>query len=118
MSCSSVLALQSPSSAFCHSSCFISHWDGRSTVCRGSLVCRGSVGGLEDLGPSLCSYSLSCLVEVFSEGHPRDEERRSVRRVMSSSCSQPSPTKEYSSSRRKSPSDPASPCSATSALSL
>src|SRR5918992_2117996 len=68
--------------------------DGRSTVCRGPLVYRGSVGGLEDLGPSLCSYSLSCLVEVFSEGHLRDEERRRVRRVMSSSCSQPSPTKE------------------------
>src|SRR5918993_4640644 len=31
---------------------------------------------------------------VFSEVQLKDEERRSVRRVMSSSCSQPSPTKE------------------------
>ena len=30
----------------------------------------------------------------FSEVQLRDGERRSVRRVMSSSCSQPSPTKE------------------------
>jgi hypothetical protein len=32
--------------------------------------------------------------EAYSEVQPGDEERRSVRRVMSSSCSHPSPTKE------------------------
>src|SRR5918998_3165651 len=45
-------------------------------------------------------------------------ERRSVRRVMSSSCSHPSPVKECSSSKRKSPRDRCLPCSATSAPSL
>src|SRR5687767_9025777 len=49
--------------------------------------------------------------------HRHVAERSSVRRVMSSSCSQPSPTKEYSSSKRKSPSDLCSPCWATSARS-
>src|SRR5829696_3170374 len=37
---------------------------------------------------------------------------------MSSSCSQPSPTKVYSSSKRKFPNDRSSPCSATRARSL
>jgi hypothetical protein len=37
---------------------------------------------------------------------------------MSSSCSQPSPTKEKRSSKRNSPSDPSSACSKMSALSL
>ena len=37
---------------------------------------------------------------------------------MSSSCSQPSPTKENSSSKRKSPNDRSSPCWATSFRSL
>jgi hypothetical protein len=57
---------------------------------------RGPVGGLEDLGPSLCSYSPNRPEEEFSElplygVQLRDAERRSVRRVMSSSYSQPSP---------------------------
>src|SRR5215207_7866191 len=55
---------------------------------------------------------------VFSEVQLSDGDRRSVRRVMSSSCSQLSPTKEYSSSRSESPRDCFSPCSAMSARSL
>src|SRR5687767_14485026 len=50
--------------------------------------------------------------------HRHVAERCSVRRVMSSSCSQPSPTKEYSSSMREFPSEGFSPSSAMSALSL
>src|SRR5918997_2413972 len=61
------------------------------------------------------SANFSCT--KFSEVQLRDEERRSVRRVISSSCSQPSPTKEESSSMRKSPRDRSSPCSAMSARS-
>src|SRR5215216_7370481 len=40
------------------------------------------------------SFTLYGLEDGFSEVQRRDEKRRSVRRVMSSSCSQPSPTKE------------------------
>jgi hypothetical protein len=49
----------------------------------------------------------------------RSAERRSVRRMISSSCSQLSPTKEWSSSKRKSPSDlsSSSACSAPSRYS-
>jgi hypothetical protein len=39
-------------------------------------------------------YSPEWMQGVFSEVQLRDAERLSVRRVMSSSCSQPSPTKE------------------------
>jgi len=42
----------------------------------------------------LSPYSPDCVEEEFSEVQLRDAERRSVRSVMSSSCSQPSPTKE------------------------
>src|SRR5215213_61420 len=49
--------------------------------------------------------------------HRHVAERSSVRRVMSSSCSQPSSTKEYSSSIRNSPSDLSPPYSATRARS-
>jgi hypothetical protein len=54
----------------------------------------------------------------FSEVQLGDTERLSVRRVMSSSCSQPSPVKEDSSPIRKSTSILSWPCSATSLLSL
>ena len=39
-------------------------------------------------------HSANFAITVFSEVHLGGAERRSVRRVMSSSCSQPSPTKE------------------------
>jgi len=39
-------------------------------------------------------YSSNLVEEEFSEGRTRAADRRSVRRVMSSSCSQSSPTKE------------------------
>src|SRR5215203_3119150 len=42
-------------------------------------------------GATLCA---NLALTEFSEVQLRDGERRSVRRVMSSSCSQPSPTKE------------------------
>jgi hypothetical protein len=49
--------------------------------------------------PSLPPYSPKLIDgEVFSAVQLKDAERFSVRRVMSSSCSQPSQTKEYSSS--------------------
>jgi hypothetical protein len=41
-----------------------------------------------------CLDSSKCVELEFYEVQLKDEERRSVRRVMSSSCSQPSPTKE------------------------
>jgi hypothetical protein len=69
------------------------------------------------VGPTMV-HPPSCQENVFSEGQSRLAERWSVRRVMSSSCSQPSPTKEWSSSRSNSPKDRSSPCSATSARSL
>src|SRR3712207_3708428 len=60
-------------------------------------------------------YSLE---EGFSDVQRLAGERRSVTKVMSSSCSQPSPTKELSSSIRESTSDPSSAArSATSLLS-
>ena len=40
------------------------------------------------------AYSAKFVGTEFYEVRLRDAERRSVRRVMSSSCSQPSPTKE------------------------
>src|SRR5215203_6522768 len=68
---------------------------------------------------SLPPYSSKLIDEgVFSEVQLRDADRLSVRRVMSSSCSQPSPTKELSSSMRKPSSRPSSSCSEMSALSL
>src|SRR5215212_6561835 len=68
--------------------------------------------------PSLPPYSPKLIDgEVFSAVQLKDEERRNVRRVISSSCSQLSPTKEYSSSKRRFPSVRSSPCWATSARS-
>src|SRR5215216_6434891 len=71
-------------------------------------------------GPPLLflPYSPECVEGTFSEVQLRGAERRSVTKVMSSSCSQPSPTKEYSSSIRKSTSHLSSSCSATSLRSL
>src|SRR5215208_5617603 len=43
---------------------------------------------------TLSAYSPKCVEGEFCEVQLRDAERRRVRRVMSSSCSQPSPTKE------------------------
>src|SRR5215211_329140 len=64
------------------------------------------------------SYSPECVEGEFSEVQLQLAERRSVTKVMSSSCSQPSPVKERSSSIRKPTSDPSSAeCSATSLLS-
>src|ERR687889_229930 len=61
-------------------------------------------------------YSLE--VEGFSDVQRLAAERRSVTKVRSSSCSQPSPTKELSSFVRKSTCDPSSAArSATSLLS-
>ena len=60
-------------------------------------------------------YSPKCLEEKLSEIHLLAAERRSVRRVVMSSCSHPSPVKERSSSSSESTSERFSPCSAMSA---
>jgi hypothetical protein len=52
------------------------------------------VRGIGILGTSHKANSTNFAQTEFSEVQLRDAERRSVRRVMSSSCSQPSPTKE------------------------
>ena len=49
---------------------------------------------MENSGPSSYPYSPNLVEGSFSEVQLRDAERSIVRRVMSSSCSQPSPTKE------------------------
>src|SRR5215204_2616402 len=71
------------------------------------------------LRPSFLPSSPECVEGVFSDVQLRDAERFSVKSVMSSSCSQPSPVKRSSSSIRKSTSALSStPSSETSALSL
>src|SRR5215210_8500556 len=64
------------------------------------------------IGAGQCGFHIAVnfAFTEFSEVQLRDAERRSVRRVISSSCSQPSPTKEYSSSKRKFPTERSSPC--------